>query len=318
MSITPSSKDILDLAENLKSIVTKCESENSLILEILCDTKSTKSHQLSSIHSQLLKACGDVTDNTRSKKSGKANLHSKMSHKEHLSMLIKNEARENLKLRESNVKLKQESKVQDKKIRDLNHKIMLHERNNHENETQKILIRDLKSTVEKKASEIRLLNRNLENVRVLLSKEQNKTKHFQEHQRKSPKSKVNTGLKSKVEELLEQIDVLLEKAEQKNDRSCFGDKNCNEKKISDTLKKLVTYYSKLNKGEQSICKSLSESMGSNFNQVLGVHVSKSDIGIQTSDDDVSEEILRKESVVSLDDKNESLPIDDCQNLITFY
>lgn len=303
MSINPSNKDILDLAENLKSLVTKCENENSLMLQILCNTKSTKSYQLSSIHSQLLKACGDVPDNSRSKKSGRANLHSKMSHKEHLCMLIKNEARENLKLRESNIKLKQESKVQDKRIRDLNHKIMLHERNNHENETQKILIRDLKSTAEKKAAEIRRLNQDLENVRELLNKEQSKTRHFQEHitfkSPKSPKSKVKCQLKSKVEELLDQIDELLEKAEQKNNKSCFGDKNCIEKKISNILNKLVTHYSKLNEGEQSICKSFSDGMRSNINHISGVHVSKSDIGIQTSDDDFFEEISSKQSVVSL-------------------
>lgn len=317
MSITPLSKDILDLAENLKSIVTKCENENLLLLEILCNAKSTKPYQLSSIHSQLLKSCGDAPDNRGSKKSAKANLHSKMSHKEHLSMLIKNKAEENLKLRESNVKLKQESKVQDKRIRDLNHKIMLYERNNHENESQKILIRDLKSTVEKKAAEIRLLKQNLENVRVLVSKKQNKTKHFQEHQKKSSKSKVNRELKSKIEELLERIDVLLEKREQKDDTSCFGDKNYIEKKITNTLKKLMTYYSNLNKDEQSIYKIFAESMGSNFNQITGVHVTKSEIGIQTSDDDVLEEILSKGSVVSFNDKNESSPTNDSQDLIIF-
>lgn len=283
MSDTVSKIDIIGLAENLKSLLIMCEIENSLMLDILRNTTSTKSYQLMSIHSQVFQACGDNPDNNQSKKPGKTDLDSKTSLKEHLSMLIKNTDKENLKLREWNVKLKQESKIQDKKIRDLNHKIMVYERRNRENQSQKNYLKDLKSTLEEKTSDIVTLKKKLDNMKTLLNKEKTKTKILPEHQRKCYTSKVNRQLNSKVDELIEKIDLLLEENEQKNYTSYTIDKSCIEKTLN-TLKKLMKYSTKLNREEQNVYRNLNESFEINLNKTWGIHSSKSDVSTQISDE----------------------------------
>lgn len=188
--------DQFKLIEDLKSTLAKCQYENSCILKILSTSRLSETNRLLSIQPQFFNACSDIPESN--KISGRTNSHAKLSRKEHICQRIKHLSEQNAQLRESNVKLKQESKLQDQKIRDLYRQMVVQKRNIHQNECQKAIIKNLKSILDKKEGEIKLLKRNLERVKPLNGIIPNTRKSSTKVQKKPVSA---TNLKTEVEPL---------------------------------------------------------------------------------------------------------------------
>lgn len=235
-------KEMINLAEDLISTATNCLKETSQFQETLRNTNFSKQHLIGFLP-PFSYAGGDSADLNQNKRTA-SSLHTRLTQKEYMSLLIKNATEENSKLRNSNIRLKQESKIQDQKIRELNRKVMLQEKLAQKDETQRKIINELKKSIDSKSEEIRFLKKNLENIQLLLSKEQKKINSMEQNFKKnSAELKINKEVQSKLELILSQIDQILNVQERTKSRSNLNSDYI--RKIQEVLNRLKIVNTKL-------------------------------------------------------------------------
>lgn len=245
--------EIKATAANLLSTVIKCQEENAHLLEIIRSMQYTNPSLL--LFGSLYTG-GDAADLYHYKKAGTPHFQTKLTQKEYISLLIKNATEENSRLRESNVKLKLESKSQDQKIKELNRKTLLHERTVRNQESQREVIRDLKKTINSKAGEIKILKQSLENAKTLLSKEQKKSHTLREHTKASSalQSKIIREVGSKLDTLLRLTNQLLK--DQERAKSAISSNSSYVEKVQKVLSRLIIMNNNLVQQKSNDAKSI--------------------------------------------------------------